>query len=249
MVTLEKNWSDFKNLINSRYLSIQYEELSTKYNLYTADGIFIYHCVIIKDDTPNADQTDFENNYKAAANDAVEPHSEDRKTIVRSESRPLGHTTVFTCIGDDTDIGNGTPLQWDFSNSDDEVTAPEGYKRKRVEFKFLDAIHIKEGTIYFFDMKKGSYIDLYVVCPTGQYYLDNNGVPQQATEDTPVTHYVNHHFLFGDCPMGDELNTESCSAEIPNTYKFWIEVTVPDTDSTSHGSVSAEIYRSRTVIL
>lgn len=178
------------------------------------------------------------------------PKSDDGKDIVRAESRPLNTTTIFVGKADNTGIGDGKELKWDFSNADDDIsTPPSNCKQKRLEFKFLDDIYVKEGTIYFHNTKKGSYIDLYVVCPNGQYYYDNNGDLQQATEDTIVSHYVIHSFIQGDCPMGDELNTESCSSKIPSNYKFWLDITVPDTDSSSNGYVNLELYRERTVIL
>jgi len=178
------------------------------------------------------------------------PRDEDGKEITRAESRPLNWITYFTGRGDSsTNIGDGKVLAWDFSNADDEVPAPAGFRRKRIEFSFLDPVRIKDGTIYFFQAQKGSYGDLYVVCPAGQAYLKNDGTPAVATTDTIVNHYVNHHMLQGDCPMGDELNTESCSPEIPAHYRFWLEITVPAADSTSNGYISLEVYRPRTAIL
>ncbi|MHA1304499.1 MAG: hypothetical protein ACTSPI_12450, partial [Candidatus Heimdallarchaeaceae archaeon] len=132
---------------------------------------------------------------------------------------------------------------------DDIIQAPQGYKRKRIEFKFLDPIYIKEGAVYFHNSLKGSYLSLHVVCPAGAYYIDNNGAPHQATEDVIISTYVNYHFFQGTCAMGDELNTESCSVEIPNYYKYWLEVTVPEVDAESNGYVSIELYRKRTRIL
>lgn len=49
--------------------------------------------------------------------------------------------------------------------------------------------------------------------------------------------------------MGDELNSETTSSAIPPNYKFWLEVTVPESDNLSNGWVEIELYRKRTVIL
>jgi len=182
--------------------------------------------------------------------ESFNPKDEDGKDIVRAESRPLGWITYFTCAGDsETNIGDGKVLAWDFANTDDEIDAPPNFRRKRIVFGFLDDVRIKDGAIYFFGAQKGSYGDLYVVCPAGATYLNNDGSPAVATEDTIVNHYVNHHLFQGDCPMGDELNTESCSPVIPSSYRFWLEITVPNTDASSNGYVSLELYRKRTVIL
>ena len=177
------------------------------------------------------------------------PKSADGKDIIRAESRPIGTTTVFVGKGDDTGIGDGKELSWDFSNSNDEITPPSGYKRKRLEFKFLDDVYVKEGTVYHFESPKGCYIDFYVVCPAGQYYYDNAGDLQLAAVDTPISHYVVHTMIQGSTPMGDELNTETCSEKIPPNYKFWAEITTPDTDVVSNGCVNVEIYRERTIVL
>jgi hypothetical protein len=155
-------------------------------------------------------------------------------------------------IGDGTStIGDGKELKWDFSNSTDDITSgvPSGYKRKRLEFSFIDPIYIKEGTLYWKDKLFGSYVDLYVVCKDTKYYLKNDGTPAQASGDTPVAHYLNHHFVMGDNVLGDELNTEAASDQISTDFKFWLEITVPDTDSTSKGFAELELYRTRTVIL
>jgi len=252
-------WEKLKSLINTRKLRLQYEENVHKYIIYALDGSYKYWTELWKDTAKikgiDIEQNDinlneFETTYKATANSPITPLSDDGKTVVRAESRPLDTTTYFTMAGDtDTNIGDGKKLFWDFSNNDDITEAPEGYKKKRIEFKFLDSVYIKEGALYFHNAKKGSHVCVCIVCPTGQYYYKNDGTLALATEDTIISRYVNHHFFQGNCPMGDELNTESCSVELPNIYKFWIEVTVPDTDEDSNGYISIELYRKRTILL
>lgn len=180
------------------------------------------------------------------------PIDDDGKQYMRAESRPLEMTTYFTMAGDDIAgniIGGGTELAWNFSTGVDMIAAPAGYNRKRLEFSFIDVVRVKEGTLYWENALFGSYIDLFVVCPVGQYYLANDGSPRVASVDTPVEHFVNMHHMMGTCYMGDELNTEAASAEIPSSYKFWLDVTVPSIDGNSKGYGSIEVYRNRTVIL
>jgi hypothetical protein len=247
MYTIYLDWINLKNDIISKGFPLNYKTTLKGYEVFVLDRGLLWFSNL----TVLAEILDFETNYKEEANKCL--YSEDGKIISRTESRPLGTTTCFTGRGDsDTGIGDGTELRWDFSNDDNDIdNLPSGspYKRKRLEFKFLDPIYIKEGAIYFHKAKTGSYINVYIVCPQGHYYLDNNGVPTLATEDTPIAQYVNYHWLEGDCPMGDELNTESCSVEIPNNYKFWIDITVPNSDSESTGHLSLELYRKRTRIL
>jgi hypothetical protein len=193
--------------------------------------------------------------------------AKDGRLLVRADSRPKEATTNFTMRGDSlTGIGDGKVMKWDFSNSDDDVTAPENFKRKRIEVGFSDEVWVKEGTLYFKDAPKGSYLDMYVVCKTGGYYVDPNGtIPAsalgkdgdemytQATEDTIVTHYVNHHLMVDTVLIGDELNTEGAMEDaLPKQqqgYMIWIEITTPDSDSTSYGHADLELYRKRTVLL
>lgn len=183
--------------------------------------------------------------------------SKDGKMLARSDSRPIEETTYFTMRGDsESGIGNGKIMTWDFSNSDDIVTdsltiaIPSGYKRKRIKLQFVDDIHIKEGTMYWENAPYGCHIDFWVVCPSGQYYLDRSGTPQQASVHTPLVHYVNHHRVLGTCYMGDELNTESANEDsIPSNYELWVEITTPNTDEVSKGHSELEIYRERTHLL
>jgi hypothetical protein len=246
------DWTDFKNLINKKKIPIQYVELGNFYKIFMQEGVVVYKTDIEITSPASTNQNDFENNYKTDANKELNPKDEYGKEFVRAESRPIDMTTYFTMQGDDINnslIGGGTDLKWDFSNSTNDVTAPTNFKRKRIEFRFIDGIRVKEGTIYWKDKLFGSYIDLFVICPSGQYYLDNTGTPQLADEDTIIDHFVNHHFIMDTCIMGDELNTEAASLEIPSAYKFRLEITVPDSDNISKGYVSIEIYRRRTVVL
>lgn len=255
---IDLSWANFKSsCLTTKKLVPQYLTIDKNgaeyYFIWAIEEGVQYTTSISITDPVSSSQEDFEDNYKATANAPTHPKDDDGKVYLRAESRPLGYTTVFTMRGDKTDspqeIGSGKVMSWDFSNSDDEITAPSGYKRKRLEFQFIDGVHVKEGSFYYYNVPKGAYIDFYIVCPNGHYYIKNDGTPTQATADTPIVHYVVGHRIQGDCPMGDELNTEAASSEVPSNYKFWLEVTTPDTDSTSNGNGSLEIYRKRTQIL
>lgn len=199
--------------------------------------------------------------------------AKDGRTLVHSTSRPRETTTNFTMRGDSlTNVGDGKPMKWDFSNSDDIVTdslttpIPADHKRKRIEVGFSDEVWIKEGTLYWKDAAKGCYIDFWVICKAGGYYVDPNGtIPasalgktgdemySQASVDTPVTHYVNYHCLIDSCTFGDELNTEGAMEDAmpkqQNGYMLWIEITTPDADNSSCGCAEVELYRKRTLLL
>ena len=179
------------------------------------------------------------------------PKTADGKPMVRADSRPLGLYTYFTCQADDVGIGDGQEIFWDFSNDNCTISgAPVGYKRKRMIMKHNDPIWLKEGAIYFHGALKGSYADMMVVCPAGNYYYNRDGSLAYAYEDVVIIHYIRKHFFAGDCPMGDELNTEGCSdVPTPTSYIMWCQVTVPDVDDSSYGWASFELYRPRTCLL
>jgi hypothetical protein len=183
--------------------------------------------------------------------------AKDGRIVVRADSRPRDATTQFTTKGDSaTVLGEGNQMFWDFSNNDDEVTdsittaVPASHTRKRIKLSFADDVWLKEGTIYWKDAPKGCYIDFWVICPDGEYYINRAGTPTLATADTPITHYVNGHRIFDSCAMGDELNTEGAMEDaMPNNYELWLEVTTPDSDNTSYGHALMELYRDRTHLL
>jgi len=259
MAKIKKNWADFKTTIASKILRINMEQDLDFYYLIAPENGTKYYCDIPKEGTPapvGSDQEDFELNYQADVNQPMKLKSPDGKEKVVSSSLPSKTVTCFTTCGDNITPGSeeigsmAHRMEWDFSNTDNVITAPAGYKRKRIEVEFLDDIYIKEGTIYFHDAIKGSYVDLFVVCKAGKYYLKNDGSPALASVDTPVYHYVMAHPMVGSVPMGDELNTEQAmETAVTTDYKFYVEITVPDTDSVSHGVSEFECYRPRTMIL
>lgn len=253
---IDQEWTEFKSMVATKVLSLQYEERDSLYKLWACDGPFIFCCVIRKEDPKSDDQVDFEDNYKSSANQPVSPVDEFGRVFTRAESRPLNMTTYFTSVGDSTtNIGDGQPLIFDFNNNDDEVEdAPSGYRRKMVMCTFIDTVRLKEGTIYWENMPFGSYIDLCLAVPDQGWYLTNTGAVMQNTTGEPlrVARFVKSSPMMGSCPMGDELNTETASYDIPAGTIFGFTVTVPSTVGISdnvHGAVQMELYRERTVVL
>lgn len=188
----------------------------------------------------------------------LNPISPDGKETIRAESRPPRTQTNFTSVGDNVGIHDGKKIYWDFSNDDDLITdttslyipLPDGYKRKRLKIRFNDPVYVKEGAVYYVDCPKGCFSDMSVVCPAGQYYLDREGNPHLAEDDVYISNYVSHHFLYGTCNFGDEMNAETCQENaIPPNYELWIEITTTSSDTTSFGWGSMELYRTRTSLL
>lgn len=176
----------------------------------------------------------------------------DNKLWVKSESRPLNCTTVFTCNGDTLgatpSIGTGPRMEWDASV--DTFVTNGNFKSKVVEVQFCDSIWLKEGTIYYMGCMKGTKLNMELICPNGGYYMYMGQVYQNTTgHDIEVDHYVMNHPCQGDVPMGDELNTETCSQEMPNYLKIRMTITLPVADVLSYGYMEMEVYRQRSVVL
>lgn len=61
---IELIWSNFKSIVNSKGLYIQYYEYNDTYWLYLADGPLVFTCNLYKSAEDTTDLTDFETNYK-----------------------------------------------------------------------------------------------------------------------------------------------------------------------------------------
>jgi len=196
------------------------------------------------------------------------PHMDDGRPIIRSDTRPLNTSTYFTMEGDKDaeSIGEGKELRWDFSNDDDLYTGseiPSGYKAKEIKISFSCPVYLKDGTVYFFDAPFGSHIYMDIVVPSGAYYpnpagsipaymlgLSGNKMYSQATEDTLFQRYLAKHFIYGDCPMGDELNAEGAAVEaLPIGWYIRGLIVTPESDNQSKGYASLEMYRCHTQVL
>jgi len=255
-------WQELKTYLNeNNKKNLRYVEYDEFYDVWLMLDDTKLSTEIIKQTGTGPryeDQADFEDNYKELCNQVITPPllDTDQKWRVRADSRPirpngLPYETVFAMASDsETEIGGGKEIFWDFSNDADLVDAPTGYKRKRIILQYLDPVYLKDGTIYYFDALKGSYADLYIVCPAGNYYYNNNYQVKLAQQDIKVKHFLIKHFFAGTNNLGDELNSEAAAEEaVPPNYQVWIEITVPAADNASYGWGELEFYRERSVIL
>jgi hypothetical protein len=195
------------------------------------------------------------------------PVMPDGRPLVRADTRPIGTQTYFTCCGDDsTSIGGGICLRWDFSNDDDEYEGPEvpsGFKAKQLLLTFKCPVYLKDGSIYFFDAPWGQFMEMDIMVPSGGYYpnpagaipaaalgLPGNDMYAQASGNVVYQTYVKQHYCFGSCPMGDELNAEGCAVEaLPIGWYLRGLIITPNSDTTSKGFASMEMYRCHSVLL
>lgn len=253
MQTIYLEWADLKADIIAKGFMVNYQKVGEYYDVFVADrGMFLWTSQLRN----STDITDFETNYKASCNKCI--YDYEGKEFNRAESRPLTCTTMFTTVGDivgaSPAIGAGPRMAWDASVSegwvDDENGAPTGMKQFSVTIQFCDSVWIKEGTVYYMNCMKNSLADMEVLCPNGGYYMYQGQLYQNTTGvDLTVDHYLMKHPMQDCVPMGDELNTETCSQELPSYLKYRFTATVPEADVTSYGYLELELYRARTVVI
>lgn len=235
---MDMTWTDFKAIVSSKNMSMQYTEEGGYYCLLAIDSGITYECDIKIETPASTDQEEFEDDYKDDCNASIQPKTNDGKCYVRAESRPLNMTTCFTCRGDSaTVVGGGTKLMWDAS-SDTFVSNGDGTKTLKIDFGFNDEVCIKEGAIYFWDTDWYGELAMWTYIPASY---------SPTEQDYFADNFVISHFFNGDCPMGDELNTECASAEIPAYIRHQLWITLQSDDTTSKGFVSLEVYREGTV--
>ena len=183
--------------------------------------------------------------------------------LVRTESRRTGYDAVFSGSGDDmtnNTIGGGVPFMWDFSTEDNLVDAPTGYKRKRIDWYFMDMIYPKEGKVSWKGAPKGSYIDMYLICPPMMPYaiksIDSSGniirSYKIALQNTPLMKWISKYWIEGDSNGYDTLTTEGSTDYPALSYLIWrTEITAPNTENLSsfHGNWILQCYRPRSVYI
>lgn len=86
------DWTNFKNFVSERGLSIQYLDINGIYYLFAFDGIFSLTCKLEKSSpNPNVEQSDFETNFKANGNKKVGiPRDSDGSPLQRTKMTTSG---------------------------------------------------------------------------------------------------------------------------------------------------------------
>lgn len=263
--------SSNKDLVNDLNLSVIDISMSDDLVALLGEGIDKYQMNNGEEDLPLADGIKFVTGVHQTF--PVVPYN--HRPIFRADSRPAGMVSYFTEIGDDETtyphIGNGKAMAWDWSDDTTDVVTnadldgqageypsdewpwqiPSGKKCKLLKINFSEGVYLKEGALYFQNALFGSFVNMMIMCPQNGYYYDRDGNPVQAVDGPVVVqHYCSHLQMAGDCPMGDEFNSEGCTeSAIPNNYEWWIFITVPDADVSSQGYIELEIYRPRSCLL
>jgi len=124
------SWSDFKDFVDDRSLSIQYEQTTDTYDLSAYDGPHGFKCDLTR---PSTDATDFETNYKADGN----------KPLIERDSE--GHEQVKQVIA--LDSMHYEPRSLDFVTSKYKSL----YNRKHDGAGINDGTDYGDGVLKFYD--------------------------------------------------------------------------------------------------
>lgn len=161
------DWATFKAFISARNLSIQYVDLYNKYYLYAYDGPFPMECTIIKKDTPDTDQSEFEASYKSAGNKSYS----DADGIELSRLRAFANSDGFRFRGKGI---SGTATKNTTSNIDYKLT----------EERYINGCNLILKNHAFGDSVKFQVIDIDNVIGYGNnVVLDEFGTDWYIAED------------------------------------------------------------------
>lgn len=164
-------WSQFKSVVSSKSLLVQYDDDGTMYTIFAIDNPIVYVATLYKNSVPDApgfnqaqndtDKSDFENNFRSAANRPIEPRTiegvkklsldapreQDKKPIFTMSPATEGFVTWITGAGDDPSAtfpasgrGTGTPFVLVFSGSEVPCT-------KTLEFDFIEPVEVHDGQV------------------------------------------------------------------------------------------------------
>jgi hypothetical protein len=121
-IKITKYWTDFKSIIASKALSIQYEEDSSAYYIFAIDNSIVYISTIYKGTVPdpnnysqvtnNTDKTDWTTNYQSSGN---------TRTI---ESSTISNTIATGAL--ETTTFSSNPYNWNTSNTAELTIDPAG---------------------------------------------------------------------------------------------------------------------------
>ena len=128
------------------------------------------------------------------------------------------------------------------------TTLQNGDKQKIFDLSFNEEVCIRGGYLAYMNSIDECMIDMGVVCPAGQYYLNSSGVPTLATVDVWVSRYVNQFDMDGSNP-GIYIDGGTASDKIPTNYKLRFQITTEPDDVQSRGHVAMMLYRRHTVTL
>lgn len=136
MKDIDLSYSDFKTYVTNKALLIQYIQTPTMYSLFAVEaGVICWQTNLIMG---SADATDFENNYKSAANAPLE--------IKAGIGRPLRISA--------SPQPSGTVEHW----KGFQITVPIGQTSGYVDISFPSTVYLRGGYIVSNDVDLDDYI-------------------------------------------------------------------------------------------
>jgi len=142
MQYVRKNWTDLKDLVDNRSLRYQYVESDNLYEIFCIEKSITWHSSIVKDG--NADQTDWENNYKANGNKKIiESNTLDGMLFGRTTVGTAG-TAVILTTATKTDTVTIKALSTNTGNvyvGDNTVSSTNGFPLASSESISIDLDH------------------------------------------------------------------------------------------------------------
>lgn len=125
-----RSWSQFKTLVDSKSLTIQFLEHSGRYDLSVIDGSYQIRYPLAKNG--GADQIDFETNYKVIANKKLESRDPDGASVVNPKLATQGrnYQSLFasSVLGKYAGI-----ISKDISNADSGLFIQKIYDAEEIE--------------------------------------------------------------------------------------------------------------------
>jgi hypothetical protein len=101
------NWLELKNFISGKNIHLQYIERATNYHIIAIDGDLQVETHVKKTSPANADQTDFETNYKSAANTPMTEVDSEGRRHIRQAAAKKGWSYLAHVIEFETSTLNG----------------------------------------------------------------------------------------------------------------------------------------------
>lgn len=143
----DMDWAQFKSLVTSKSIPIQYTTRGTTYHLYAFDGPMRLSCKIAVDG--GADVVDFESNYKEldTTNMSIWQYDTDGAQIVRTKAAKKGWTYSATSIEFTTSDLSSSVYCKDNEGNDVAGISLKSYNGSNVEVTVPGLLNVNLGTI------------------------------------------------------------------------------------------------------
>lgn len=139
------SWSDFKTIVAAKKLSMQYTETDTRFAIFAPEAaIFLWQTTLLKN---TEDGDDFEDNFKAGANQPIE--------IKGGTGRPIRVST------------SPQPLETVQRWKGFEVSFGLLDTTKTIYVAFDELVYLRGGVLLQDNVKNGDILDVWVQVDTG----------------------------------------------------------------------------------